>query len=130
MLIGELADKSGFTKDTIRFYEKKGLIEGKIVTRRNNNYKEYSTDVLDRLRLIRSLRKLSFPLDDIKFLAEKESWKSMECKTLIGSVDKTLDRINEELRRLSDIKEQLLQVRQNCGGDCSFDRETPSCIHC
>ncbi len=41
MLIGQLAQRTGFTRDTIRFYEKHGLIQMPHKARRENNYKEY-----------------------------------------------------------------------------------------
>ena len=52
MLIGELSKRTGFSHDTIRFCEKKGLIEVDKKERRDNNYKEYPETVLDRLMLI------------------------------------------------------------------------------
>ena len=53
MLIGELSAKTGLTRDTIRFYEKEGLIKIARKQRRENNYKEYDETVLERLNLIK-----------------------------------------------------------------------------
>src|SRR3546814_17661555 len=50
MLIGELSEKTGFSRDTIRFFEKQGLIQLDRKQRRDNNYKEYPEEVLNRLR--------------------------------------------------------------------------------
>ncbi|WP_257588478.1 MerR family DNA-binding transcriptional regulator [Leptospira sp. id769339] len=45
MLIGEIVKKTGISRDTIRFYEKEGLFRNCLIIRRDNNYKEYSSDV-------------------------------------------------------------------------------------
>ena len=65
MLIGELVARSGLTKDTIRFYEKKGLIALDQKSRRENNYKEYSEHVLEKLMLIRRLKDMGFTLTEV-----------------------------------------------------------------
>ena len=70
MLIGELDERTGLTKDTIRFYEKKGLIALDRKSRRENNYKEYPAQVLEKLMLIRKLKDMGFTLNEIDtFLA-------------------------------------------------------------
>jgi MerR family transcriptional regulator, copper efflux regulator len=66
MLIGELAKKSGISIDTIRFYEKKGLIDSALIKRRTNNYREYSDDSVERLRLIQLFKRLGFTLAEIQ----------------------------------------------------------------
>ena len=70
MNINELEHLTGITKQNIRFYEKKELIQ----PMRNlaNNYREYSADDLARLKTIKLLRKLDLPLEDIgKILSEE-----------------------------------------------------------
>ncbi|MFN0293524.1 MerR family transcriptional regulator [Pedobacter helvus] len=56
MLIGELVAKTGLSRDTVRFYEKQGLIAVGRKQRRENNYKEYSDEVLERLLTIKRLK--------------------------------------------------------------------------
>ncbi|MDR3715349.1 MAG: MerR family transcriptional regulator [Puia sp.] len=64
MLIGELVLKSGLSRDTIRFYEKQGLIKIGCKQRRNNNYKEYSEEVLKRLHTIKRMKNFGFTLNE------------------------------------------------------------------
>ena len=52
MRIGILAKRSGLSVDTIRFYEKKGLLDLDLIIRQNNNYRDYSEANLERLRFI------------------------------------------------------------------------------
>ncbi len=56
MLLGELSKPTGFSHDIIRFYEKKGLIQMEKKERRDNNYKEYSETVYDKLILIKTIK--------------------------------------------------------------------------
>ena len=65
MLIGELSKRTGFSHDTIRFYEKKGLIETNKKDRRGNNYKEYTETVYNKLVLIKTVKELGFTLNEI-----------------------------------------------------------------
>jgi len=65
MLIGELSKRTGFSHDTIRFYEKKGLIETNKKDRRGNNYKEYPETVYNKLVLIKTVKELGFTLNEI-----------------------------------------------------------------
>ncbi|MBW6392547.1 MerR family transcriptional regulator [Billgrantia antri] len=64
MLIGELERASGLGRDTIRFYEKRGLITPP--SRRDNGYREYTEQTLAELRFVRRARELEFRLDEIR----------------------------------------------------------------
>ena len=53
MLIGELVKKSGLTKDTIRYYEKIGIFNSRVVQRNpKNGYKNYSEDILEVVKML------------------------------------------------------------------------------
>ncbi|TGK14273.1 MerR family transcriptional regulator [Leptospira kmetyi] len=130
MLIGVLSEQSGVSRDTIRFYEKKGLITGNIITRRDNNYKEYSEDVLEQLLLIKLLRKLSFTLEEIKTLSVNKIDNRLECNSLVSSVKQKLNIIETEMERLKKIKTKLNSVKNVCNDDCTFDKKVPSCLTC
>ena len=70
MNINELENLTGVTKQNIRFYEKKGLLHPK----RNslNNYREYTGEDLRILQVIKMLRKLDMPLEEIHQILEEE----------------------------------------------------------
>jgi DNA-binding transcriptional MerR regulator len=63
MLIGEFSRKSKLTRETIRFYEREGLLEG---IRKENNYREYSEKDIGVIQFIGSLKELGFTLPEIK----------------------------------------------------------------
>ncbi|MEN9518617.1 MAG: hypothetical protein RLZZ381_1205 [Cyanobacteriota bacterium] len=66
MWISVLAERSGLSVDTIRFYEKKGLIDSALVRRQTNNYRDYSEKSLERLALIQQAKRLGFTLTEIQ----------------------------------------------------------------
>ena len=65
MRIGELAKLSNLSVDTIRFYEKKGLLDPQLIHRHENNYRNYSEACLERLKLIQQAKRLGFTLSEI-----------------------------------------------------------------
>ena len=69
MLIGELASKTGFSRDTIRYYETLGLIRPDF--RRESRYREYSDTAVSTLRFIRNVKNLGFTLSEIKEMIER-----------------------------------------------------------
>ena len=67
MRIGELAQRVGVSTDTVRFYERSGLLPRP--ARQDNNYREYSDADAEHLRLLIDLRRLDVPLDDAARIA-------------------------------------------------------------
>ena len=65
MRISELAEKVGVTTDTIRFYEKQGLLDRTLYKRGENNYRDYSEGALERLAVIARAKGLGFSLSEI-----------------------------------------------------------------
>jgi DNA-binding transcriptional MerR regulator len=66
MKIQELADKTGLSVHTIRFYEKEGLLDSRHVQREKNNYRSYSDNVIERLNLIKKFQSIGCSLDELK----------------------------------------------------------------
>jgi len=74
MKISELADNTGLTIDTIRFYEKQGLLNSQHVQRQPNAYRVYTKAAIERLRLIQQAKRLGFTLAEIR--REIDAWES------------------------------------------------------
>jgi DNA-binding transcriptional MerR regulator len=129
MLIGELVEKSGLTKDTIRFYEKKGLINIDRKHRRENNYKEYSEQVLEKLMLIRKLKEMGFTLNEIDTFLELWCEEDASCKNLKFTLENKVALVNEQMQKLAELKERLTQSLTKCNNDdCEFEKTIPSCL--
>ncbi len=63
MQIGELAEASGISRDTLRYYEKRGLLQAR---RSSNGYRDYPEEAADWLRYIRTAQSLGFTLQEIE----------------------------------------------------------------
>ena len=103
MKIQQAEELAGISKKNIRFYEKEGLLN---VTRADNGYREYNLEDVNRLKLIKLLRKLDFPLETIRDIFEKKvSLKScMELQTEI------LYRRSKDYIIMSSLCEQMAQA--------------------
>jgi MerR family copper efflux transcriptional regulator len=129
MLIGELVERTGLTKDTIRFYEKKGLISLDRKSRRDNNYKEYSEQVLNKLMLIRKLKDLGFTLNEIDTFLELWREEDASCQNLKYTLEGKITVVNEQLQKLTELKSRLSDSLTRCNNnDCEFEKTIPSCL--
>jgi MerR family transcriptional regulator, copper efflux regulator len=126
MLIGELSKISTLSKDTIRFYEKSGLLKGG--RKRENNYKDYGSDMLERLSLIQSLKLLGFTLREIKDFVSL--WdKHASCENLVEGVRDKMELLDHQIKQLKKTKKQLVGLSKRCKGkDCKFVKQVPSCL--
>jgi MerR family Zn(II)-responsive transcriptional regulator of zntA len=111
MLIGELSKKTGLSKDTIRFYEKMGLIESKARQAGTRTYMEFSPEMLERIVLITQGKSLGFTLNEIKHLIETWGNGSMPIAEQLKVIDLKLEEIGEKMRQLEGIKTYLTAKR-------------------
>lgn len=100
MLIGELSKKSGFSQDTIRYYEKIGLVKLAGSTRLANNYKQNSEAVLSRLQTIEELKVLGFTLKEIKEMLALREDGLLDCQTNTNDVLLKIQAIDEQIEKL------------------------------
>jgi MerR family copper efflux transcriptional regulator len=129
MLIGELVKRSGLTKDAIRFYEKKGLINLDKKQRRENNYKEYPEQVLERLMLIKAIKSFGFTLNEIDTFFELWQAEDANACNLMETLDNKITQIDENIKRLTELRERLSTSIVKCkAGNCEFDKSVPSCV--
>src|SRR5947199_9509071 len=110
MLIGELSKKSGFSKDTIRFYEKKGLIEVNGKCRMENNYKNYSDAILKRLLAIKKIKEFGFTLEETKGMMILFEEGVLEAKRGMRYVQRKINLIDRKIEELKVMKSKLQQI--------------------
>ncbi|GAB2562207.1 MerR family transcriptional regulator [Spirosoma aerophilum] len=118
MLIGILARESGFSRDTIRYYEKIGLLRLPKRARRENNYKEYSLAILSRLRAIKELKKIGYTLAEIRQVITCYETGGLDCLAGKGQVLEKVRLIEEQISQLQRIKQQLLEAVADCPNHC------------
>ena len=119
MLISELAQRVGITPDTVRFYEKRGLLDGRHMTRRDNNYKEYSPQALERLRLISHSKCAGFTLAEILQMFQIWDTLSEEERRELFAVK--VAQIDRRMAELTAMKNYLNALMPECvlKGGCS-----------
>lgn len=114
MLIGELSVKTGFSRDTIRFYEKQGLIQLDRRLRRDNNYKEYPEEVLERLLAIKRIKHLGFTLKETSNLLDMMEENVATCSNVSGFVLQKVELLEVKIGELTALRNQLLTSLQKC----------------
>ncbi|MBD2775092.1 MerR family transcriptional regulator [Iningainema tapete] len=107
MLIGELSRKTGLSKDTIRFYEKMGLISASDRQAGTRIYKEYGTDTVERLLMINQGKGLGFTLSEIKQLINEWGNDGMPKLEQIQIIERKLEEITRKMQQLEEIKTYL-----------------------
>jgi DNA-binding transcriptional MerR regulator len=129
MLIGELSRRTGFSHDTIRFYEKRGLIKVNRRERRSNNYKEYPEAIYEILVLIRTVKDLGFTLSETGDFIRAWGAGDASCVNLTHHLSEKVDRIDEQITLLRQMKSRLSQSIKKCqAANCQFEKLVPSCI--
>lgn len=114
MKISEAAASSGCHLETIRYYERVGLLPKP--RRTASGYREYSDDEVDRLRFISRSRDLGFSLEEIRSLLRLESDDTLSCGEIDGIARAHLADIRIKLRELSRIARELDRTIGACSG--------------
>lgn len=112
MQIRELARATGVEVETIRFYEKQGLLPHP--ARRENGYRDYANIHLERLSFIRHCRALDIPLADIARLLSFLDAPDAHCGDVNDLVDEQLARVRARLQSMRALESQLLMLRSRC----------------
>ncbi|TBW32569.1 Cd(II)/Pb(II)-responsive transcriptional regulator [Azotobacter chroococcum] len=126
MRIGELARATGVDTETIRYYEKAGLLPAP--ARGSNGYRIYGTEHLERLAFVRHCRALDIPLAEIRRLLEFLLHPETNCTDVDRLIETQLERVRARLASLQALERQLSALRGRCAtgrlaGDCGILRE-------
>jgi MerR family transcriptional regulator, copper efflux regulator len=111
MLINQLAKASGFSKDTIRYYEKIRLVELPKSARRENNYKDYPDEVLHTLQSVRNLKKLGFTLEEIREIIVRRQMDALDSISALKIIEQKIIHLDSQIDKLQQYRHQL-QIAQ------------------
>jgi MerR family transcriptional regulator, copper efflux regulator len=121
MTIGRLARRTGVSVDTLRFYERKGLI---VQPRRMlSGYRNYSDEVIERLRFVKDAKGLGFSLREIRELLLLGVKSTRECGPVTPKAEAKLSQMTQEIVRLQRLRRTLRKVIRDCHG-CVSPRGT------
>jgi Cd(II)/Pb(II)-responsive transcriptional regulator len=121
MKIGELAKSTGTQIETIRYYERVGLLPAP--ARTAGNYRLYDATHIERLSFIRHCRGLDMALDEIRVLLRFMDAPAGDCGEVNALLDEHIDHVAERLRELRALEAQLRSLRARC-------RESQKAEHC
>ena len=115
--IGEVAQHSGLTVKTIRFYCDEGLIHP--ISRSEGGYRLFGDEVFAELTLIRTLKAMEIPLQDVRQVLESRRSGVCTCASLQDTIRSKAGEIEQKIAALRDLHselEDLLSRWQDCGG--------------
>lgn len=115
LTIGQVASQAGIGVETVRFYERQGLIEEP--TRRVSGYRQYGEEVVHRLRFIRKAKELGFTLNEIKELLSLKLGPMSSCADVKGRAEAKIADIEEKVRTLQRMKRALVKLTRACSGN-------------
>ncbi|MBD0334709.1 MAG: MerR family transcriptional regulator [Cyanobacteria bacterium Co-bin13] len=107
MLIGELVKKTGLPKDTIRFYEKMGLITAQERQAGTRTYKDYGDETVEHLAMINQGKRLGFTLKEIRQLMDTWNTAAMPKAEKIRVIEQKLEEIAQKMHQLGVMKTYL-----------------------
>jgi len=111
--IGALARDTECPPETIRYYEREGLLPP--AARTAGNYRLYDGAHLERLVFIRNCRSLDMTLDEIKQLLRFRDVPQAECGAAHALIDEHITHIGERIAELEQLQKQLRALRRQCG---------------
>lgn len=111
MQIGELAKKGNVTVQTVRFYERQGLVPNP--PRKGSGYRFYDEAALRRLLFIRQAKALGFSLQEIREILRMRDRGQCPCGSVLALAERHLQNIDRQLRQLSNFRDELRRAIRN-----------------
>ncbi|GGB96437.1 transcriptional regulator [Marinobacterium zhoushanense] len=112
MRIGTLGRHTGVDPETIRYYEREGLLQPP--KREANGYRRYSSTHAERLRFIRHCRALEISLSEIRGLLTLLDSPDSDCDEINLLIDRHLTAVHQRRAELAELESQLMVLRQRC----------------
>jgi DNA-binding transcriptional MerR regulator len=119
MKIGQVATDADVTVDTVRFYERRGLLPAP--QRRPSGYREYPPSTVERIRMARALQNLGFTLDEIIEMLHAHDAGTATCDSEQWRLEAALDRIDARIAELRRTRRLVTTTMRECRtGHCRF----------
>ena len=107
--ISQLAKELNINVETIRFYERKGIIQQP--KKPASGYRHYSDDILQRIRFIKRAQELGFTLNEIEILL---SLNKQSCETAQHLAEAKLKKVQEKIANLTHLEHALNTLLKQC----------------
>ncbi len=119
MKIGEVATRAGVSVDTVRFYERVGVLPQ--AARTASGYRDYEQETVERIRLTRELQAIGFTLTDAVDALAAHDAGDATCASERWRLDAVLARVDAKLAELSALRSRIVKAQDACtDGRCVF----------
>ena len=118
--IGQVARRAGVGVETVRYYEREGLLEEP--PRRASGYRQYSEQVVKRLRFIKRAQKLGFSLKEINELLLLRVDAQTACEEVKLRTEAKIAEVEQKVVELQRMRQALIQVASLCEGQGPHSR--------
>ncbi|MBI2297131.1 MAG: heavy metal-responsive transcriptional regulator [Betaproteobacteria bacterium] len=114
LTIGKVARSAGMAIDTVRYYEREGLLEKP--ARTAAGYRHYRPEVVARLRFIRQAKELGFSLKEIKELLSLRVAPGKSCADVKARAETKIADVEQRIAQLDRMKRALTKLATACSG--------------
>lgn len=119
LTIGKVAQQARIGVETVRFYEREGLIDEP--PRGPSGYRNYPSSIVPRLLFIKRAKELGFSLNEIKELLSLRVDPDTTCGDVKQRAETKIADIEEKMRSLRHIKKALVKLTESCSGQGPVD---------
>ncbi len=117
MKIGEVARQAGVSVDTVRYYERVGVLPPP--DRRPSGYREFAPAAVERIQFTRELQSIGFTLTDVVDALAAHDAGGATCESERWRLDAALARVDAKLAELTALRGRIVEARQACAdGHC------------
>lgn len=110
--IGDIATRSGVTRDAIRFYERSGLLEKPVRT--SSHHRLYGVNVIERIRLVRQLQHCGLTIGDIKeILFLQDAGGHAASKRLMEVLRRRLEFLEDRIASMETCRSHLIEIMRD-----------------
>ena len=115
LTIGQVAKAAHVNVETIRYYEREGLIPAP--PRTSAGYRQYTEDAVRRVRFMKRAQTLGFTLDEVAILLELRVRPGSACHEVVAEANKAIERINHKIAELTRMRNALGTLAGACRGE-------------
>lgn len=123
--IGQLSRATGCAIETIRYYEREGIISKP--SRTLGGHRLYSSANAQQLRFVLKARQMGFNLVEIKELLNLSKDSEQSCQEVLNMADRNLDAIQKKIDQLASFKEELKGLTNTCKNCCAGKSSASEC---
>ncbi|NUT39755.1 MAG: MerR family transcriptional regulator [Thermoactinospora sp.] len=116
MKIGQVAQEAGVSVDTVRFYERRGVLPA--AERRPSGYRVFTPAAVERIQMAKSLQELGFTLDEVVDALAAHDQGDATCESERWRLEAVVTRIDARIAELGRARRAALETLRDCEAGC------------